>query len=104
MYKMNIITVIYQLQLPSDSLDLICSFLFYTLNECIERYKQKNKKMLNDITQIETNYVDIPSRTKKYYMNILYPLREHKVIHTYLCGVCGNFINIFRINSFGCKC
>lgn len=39
-----------------------------------------------------------------YYINVLYPLREHKVWHINLCGVCNDFIILNNSKWFGCKC
>ena len=106
--KMERSHLVHMLKFPADTIDCICSFLFYTFQQCIERNKQKYKNLFSDIQQIETTYLKIYYRINgpfMYTMNILYPLREHKAVHTMLCGQCNNFINICRpTDCFGCKC
>ena len=105
-YKMEKLYLVHALNLPKDTVDCICSFLFCTLQQCIERNKKKYKTLISDIQEIKTNYVKMySSESFIYYMSILYPIRDHKAIHTMICNDCGNFINIFNsTRKFGCKC
>ena len=100
--------LVHRLNLPKDIVDSICSFVFYTFQQCIERNKKKYKTLFNDIQEIEFTYLKLyynKTGPFMYFINILYPLREHKAVHTNLCGQCNNFINIFKSSRyFGCKC
>jgi len=101
--------LVYRLKFPTDIIDSICSFVFYTFQQCIERNKKKCRSLFNDIQEIEFTYLKLYYKNSTgpfmYNMNILYPLREHKALNTNLCGQCNNFINIFKSSRcFGCKC
>ena len=98
--------LIHRLKLPTDILDCICRFVFYTRQQCIERNKKKCKKLFKDIQEIEISHIQMYYRrggSFMYFMIIQYPLREHKTVYTYLCNDCGNFIHLSK-PSFCCKC
>lgn len=100
---------VHRLKFPTDIIDSICSFVFYTFQQCIDRNKKKYRNLFSDIQEIETTYLKLYYNNSNgpfmYYMNILYPLREHKAVHMNLCGQCNNFMNIFKSSRwFGCKC
>lgn len=103
---MNKSIVVKQLKLPEDTIDHICSFIFYTLDKCIQNNKKKYKNTLLDIQQdVRITHVPMHSSTyKTYFMIIEFPVREHKVIYTNICGTCGNFIILTRRKSFSCRC
>jgi|LauGreDrversion4_2_1035121.scaffolds.fasta_scaffold11636_2 hypothetical protein len=97
---------LYQLKLPQEVIEYICSFGFYTLEQCIEQNKQNQKKLLKDIKEgVRINNVPLYTLTGSilYCVYIQYPLRERKVIYANLCGNCNDFIHLKRV-SFGCKC
>ena len=99
--------LIHRLKLPTDILDCICSFVFYTRQQCIERNKKKCKKLFKDIQEIEISHIQMYYRrgaSFMYFMIIQYPLREHKAVYTYLCNDCGNFIHLSKPRWFGCIC
>jgi hypothetical protein len=100
--------LVHMLKLPIDTIDCICSFLFYTLQQSIERNKKKYKKLFNDIQQIEISHIKMYYRlggSFMYFMIIQYPIKEHKVVYTNLCNDCGNFIHVSNpYKCFGCRC
>ena len=97
---------VYQLKLPKDVSNYICSFVFYTLEQCIEQNKKIHKKVLRDIKDdVRINNVPLytPTGSVMYCVYMEFPIRERKVIYANLCGDCNNFIHLKR-NSFGCRC
>jgi hypothetical protein len=53
---MNKSIIIYKIQLPNDVLDMICSFNFYSLDQCIDRTKQKYKNVI-DCVKVTMNQI-----------------------------------------------
>jgi hypothetical protein len=103
---MNKSVVVHQLQLPQDAIEHICRFIFYTVEECIEKNKNKFKKVLLDVkNDVRIEHVPFYSGNNvMYFMTFQFPIRHHKVIYTNLCGTCGNFIILRNCNSFRCRC
>jgi|UniRef100_A0A6C0B7K8 hypothetical protein len=98
--------IIHKMPLPQELVDYICSFGFYTLEQCIEQNKKKHKKVLKDIKDdVRINNVPLytPNGTIMYCIYIEFPIRQRKVIYANLCGDCNNFIHLKR-KSFGCRC
>jgi hypothetical protein len=103
---MEKVLMIQKMQLPQEVVDYICSFGFYTLEQCIEKNKKKQKSLLHDIKYgIRINNVPLYKSTGSvmYCVYIEFPIRERKVIYANLCGDCNNFIHLKR-KSFGCRC
>jgi hypothetical protein len=104
--KMEKIMIIHKMNIPKEVIDYICSFVFYTLEQCIEQNKKKQKKLLKDIKEdVRINNVPLytSSGSVMYCVYMEFPLRERKVIYANLCGNCNDFIHLKR-KSFGCKC
>lgn len=93
---MNKSIIIYNIPLPSDVVDIICSFNFYTLQQCIDRTKQKYKNVIENIkvTLYESNYYpSIFSATT---------IRIHSIIFfIHICNHCGNYL--MRM-PYSCRC
>jgi hypothetical protein len=103
---MEKVLILHKIQLPQEILDYICSFGFYTLEQCIEQNKIKHKKVLRDIKDdVRINNVPLlrPCGSTIYCVYIEFPIRDRKVIYANLCGECNNFIHLQR-KSFGCRC
>ncbi len=103
---MEKIIVINNLSLPQELINYICSFGFYTLEQCIEKNKKKHLKLLNDIKHdVRISNVPLYRRDGSimYCIYMEFPIRERKVIYANLCGECNNFIHLKR-KSFGCRC
>jgi hypothetical protein len=103
---MEKVLIIHKIQLPQEVIHYICSYSFYTLEQCIEQNKKKHTKVLKDIKD-DVRINNVPLYTLKgsimYCIYIEFPVREHKVIYANLCGRCNNFIHLKR-KSFGCRC
>jgi hypothetical protein len=103
---MEKLLTVHKMQLPQEIIDYICSFGFYTLEQCIEQNKIKHKKVLKDI-KYDVRINNVPLYTTSgsviYCVYMEFPVREHKVIYANLCGKCNDFIHLKR-KSFGCRC
>ena len=103
---MEKVLIIHKMPLPQEVTHYICSFAFYTLEQCIKQNKKKQINLLHDIKDgIRINNVPLytPTGSIMYCIYIEFPIRERKVIYTNLCGDCNNFIHLKR-KSFGCRC
>jgi len=103
---MKKVLMILKMNLPQEVIHYICSFGFYTLEQCIEKNKKKQINLLDDIKYgVRINNVPLYTSTGSvmYCVYIEFPVRERKVIYANLCGDCNDFIHLKR-KSFGCKC
>jgi len=93
---MNRILVIYTIPLPNNILDVICSFNFYTLEQCINSTKQKYKNVIDNIK--ETIY-DSNSYPTLFSATII---RIHDLLlFVHICNHCGNYLMIM---PYSCRC
>ena len=92
---MNKSIILHQL-FPSDIADYICSFGFYTLDECIEKNKKKNNRVISMIKKIM--FDRMISRTTIVSIWIVLPI-THQLIIANICYTCGNYAN-----SHECSC
>jgi hypothetical protein len=53
MHKRNLL---YKLPLPNDTVGIVCSFLFYTVDQSIQHHKQKYKNVIHDIRRTKITY------------------------------------------------
>jgi len=53
MHKSNLL---YQISLPTDIINTICSFLFYTVDQSIQHHKQNYKNVVDDIRRTKITY------------------------------------------------
>ena len=83
---------------PSDIAHYICSFGFYTLEECIEKNKKKNKRVISMIKKIMINR--IVSHISNVSICIVLPI-THQLIIANICCSCGNYLNQ---PTYGCSC
>jgi hypothetical protein len=85
---MNKSTLLFQLALPLDIINYICSFNFYSLEECIQTVKNNKKKISN---YIKTLMVE---NTQYYNYNTIILHDENYIIKTqlHICRWCHNNI------------
>lgn len=106
MYKINII---HQLPIPNVVSNIICSFLFYTVEQSIEYHKQKYNEIVKDIRRTTIIY-----KFSQGYMNRLestiYVVNNNHA-HPFgfrirICNECRNYIKkqIQRTVLFVCQC
>ena len=98
--------IVYQLPLPSEVIDDVCSFLYYRVEETLARNKEKYNKVLCDLfytVRIERglNYYDWNYSYNKFYTTIfIYNVQCKFDIQIYICFKCGNYTHPTR----RCKC
>ena len=103
---MEKVLMIHNMNLPQEVIDYICSFGFYTFDQCIQQNKNIFKKVLRDIKEdVRINNVPLYTSTgyEIYYIYMQFPIRQRKVIYANLCGKCHDFIHLKR-KSYGCRC
>jgi hypothetical protein len=89
--------MIYKLKLPKDVLDIICSFNFYSFEQCIDRVKQKYKHVMDyiKVTVYESNYYP----TTIFYATII--RIESMLLFIHICKHCGNYLISM---PYSCRC
>ena len=94
---MNKITVIYTIPLPCDILDIICSFNFYSLEQCINKTKEKYKNVIDD--------VKVSVYESNSYLPTIFSattIRNHNLIlFIHICNHCGNYLMFM---PYSCRC
>ena len=100
---MNKSILLHQLILPKDLINYICNFVFYTLDECIEKNRKHYNRIFREIKEIKITKISkwLPNISWKL-INIYYILpRSNQLIISSLCHTCGNYINSHK---YSCKC
>lgn len=93
-----------QLPLQDDTLDLICSFLFYTVSQIKQRNKQKYKLVLKQISCIHVSCSTSRSMIRgllMYHNTITY---QNKKLYINTCGQCGKNRKYTITNPVSCQC
>ena len=89
---MNKSLVMYQLPLNHDVINHICSFIFYTQNQCILRNIANYNRIINDIKQIirvgSFQSAEFPCAFIYYY----HPRINNLIKNVIVCNWCGNYI------------
>ena len=99
---------LYNLKIPKDVIDIICSFNFYTLQECIEITKNKYKKVVNELNYIERfQYYGYQICSGIYYhiqirVSTYDEADIHSVLNICICIKCKEFIK--NMPTSKCKC
>ena len=85
---MNKSTPLFQISLPRDLIDYICSFNFYSLEQCIQTVKKNKKKISNYIKSL------MVENTQYYNYNTIVLHDENYIIKTqlHICRLCHNNI------------
>lgn len=102
---MNKAIAAHNLLLPSDMINHICSFLFYTKEESRKRNKQKYTRVIREIKRIQIDnlyswgYSNIPCTT---IIKIL--PKYHTLIISHICKRCNNYVKKIQNHHFICHC
>jgi hypothetical protein len=96
--------IVYQLPLPTDVIEQLCSFLYYRVEETISRNKTKYNRVICDLfytVRLErgSNYTWNYSLNQMYTTLIIYNVQSKFDIRFYMCK-CGNYTRPTII----CKC
>ena len=105
---MNKSIILQQLPLPKDVVDYICSFVFYTLSESIEKQRQKYIRIICNINKIKFDTISTwgPMTTWKVNLVTIYivlPISNQLIIYN-ICYTCGNYVKKSKCKHFICKC
>ncbi len=85
---MNQSIAVHNLNLPKDLIDLICSFNFYSLSDCIEMTSQQKRKLCSYIETIKYTVMYFPGSTTMLTYN-----KYNNLQYQYnICNVCHNYI------------
>ena len=93
-----------QLPLLQDSIDNICSYLFYTVSQIIKRNKEKYKPVLQRISCIRISCTTSRSMIRgllMYHNRIYY---ENKKLYINTCGECGHYRKYVNKHPVSCQC
>jgi len=98
--------IIYQLPIPTEIIDNICSFIYYRVEETISRNKTKYNRVICDLFytfRIErgVHYYDWNYSFNQCYSTVfIYNVQCNFDIQIYMCCKCGNYTHPTR----KCKC
>jgi len=102
---MNKSIILQQLILPNELINYICSFVFYTLDECIEKNRKQYSRICCELKQIKITNIStwLPTIPWKFNIITIYYIlpRSRQLIISNLCHRCGNYI---ISSNFACKC
>ena len=106
---MHMSNLLYQISLPKDIMNLICSFLFYTVEQSIEYHKEKYYDVIRDIPRIKINYVFSQGYMNRLQciVNIIHMNNANPIwFRIRICNECRQFIKhqIERTRLFVCQC
>lgn len=99
---MNKSTPLFQLALPRDIIHYICSFNFYSLEECIQTVKNNKKYFLQKIKELKLNYIIYTYPQSN--VTVIYNNKNQFQLN--MCNTCHNYIIIqTKISNHGiCLC
>jgi len=106
MHKSNLL---YQITLPHDIMNIVCSFLFYTVEQSIEYHKEKYYDVIRDIPRIKITYVFSQGYMNRLQCNItiVHMNNSHPIwFRIRICNECRQYIKhqIERTKLFVCQC
>lgn len=101
---MNQSVALYNLPLATDIIHHVCSFLYYTEQESIQRNKQKYKRVLRDFKRIYFDRMNTWGPTFVTRVNIFIILPTRTLIVANICTRCNNYVKNFPKKHFICQC
>ena len=106
MHKSNLL---YQLLLPPDTVTIICSFLFYTVEQSIAYHKQKYQTVLDDIRRTRISYTFSQGYMNRLQciINIIHMNNANPIwFRIRICNECRQYIKqqSWKTRFFVCQC
>jgi predicted methyltransferase len=103
---------VYNLKLPKDVIDIICSFNFYTLSECIEITKQNRTNVVKELKYVERfQYYGYQPYHKGIYHHIqinMITINDefdmYKEMNICICIFCNKFVQNIPDTNALCNC
>ena len=100
---MNQSITLHNLLLPQDTIDHICSFLFYTTEESKKRNKQKYTRVIRDFKRVHIDRINTwGSSINRVTIFIILPI-DTLIVAT-ICTRCNNYVKILPKKHFICHC
>jgi|LauGreDrversion4_2_1035121.scaffolds.fasta_scaffold11636_4 hypothetical protein len=101
--------LLYQLSLPKDTVTIICSFLFYTVEQSIQHHKKHYQDVLDDIRRTKITYTFSQGYMNRLQckINIIHMNNAHPIwLCIRICNECRQYIKkqIERTRLFVCQC
>jgi hypothetical protein len=93
-----------QLPLFRDTIDHICSFLFYTVTQSIDKTKQKYNFVFQQLKKIIRYSIKSHSIFHHFYMYHIQIHYGNKQLHFNMCGECGKYRKYVQGNPVSCQC
>ena len=106
MHKSNLL---YQISLPKDTIQIVCSFLFYTVEQSIEYNKKKYKDVINDIRRTTITYAFSQGYMNRLQciVNVIHMNHANPIwFRIRICNECRQYIKkqIWKTRFFVCQC
>ena len=106
MHKSNLL---YQISLSKDIIDIVCSFLFYTVEQSIEYHKQKYYDVIYDIPRTKITYTFSQGYLNRLQcvVNMIHMNNANPIwFRIRICNECRQYIKkqIWRKTSIVCQC
>jgi hypothetical protein len=95
--------ILYQLPLPTELIDHLCSFIYYKTEETLARNKSKYNRVICDLfytVRIERKFNSYIWYNHFYATLFIYNVQCKFDIQIYMCCKCGNYTHPTR----KCKC
>jgi hypothetical protein len=97
--------IVYQLPLPTEVIDNVCRFIYYKIEETVDRNKTKYNRVICDLFYTirmdrKIHYRWNYSLNKFYATIIIYNVQCNFDIQIYICCKCGNYTHPTQ----KCKC
>jgi hypothetical protein len=101
--------LLYQITLPNDTINIICSFLFYTPEQSIEYHKQQYQSVIHDIRRTEITYTFSQGYMNRLQcvVNLIHMNNAHPIwFRIHICNECRQYIKkqIWGTRLFVCQC
>jgi hypothetical protein len=101
--------LLYQLSLPSDTIKIVCSFLFYTVEQSIQHHKQQYYHIIRDIqrTKITYSFSQGCMNRLQCIITIIHMNNAHPIwLRIRICNECREYIKhqIEKTQLFVCQC
>jgi len=85
---MNKSVILFNLSLPVDIINYICSYNFYNKEQCIKNVKENKNNVLKNIKNVLYEN-DLYERYNDISIEIY---NQNKILHFHICKCCNNYI------------
>jgi hypothetical protein len=101
--------LLHKLSLPNDIVNIICSFLFYNVEQSMEYHKKKYQKAIDDIRRTKITYAFSQGYMNRLecQVNVIHMNNSNPIwFRIRICNDCRQYIKkqIWRTRLFVCQC